>query len=76
MSRIDNLRVVWEVFVPSGEGRHLDVFRACFVGAKNAKVVEALRIVYVDCSVLWVAGVIIFRLMSAIAVAGRRVKRK
>ncbi len=50
----------------SGEGRQLDVLRGCFVGAKNEKVLEALRIVYVDYPPLRVAGNLIFKLMSAL----------
>jgi hypothetical protein len=50
----------------SGEGRQLDILRGCFVGAKNAKVLEALRIVYVDYSPLRVGGNLIFKLMSAL----------
>eukprot|EP00545_Synedropsis_sp_CCMP1620_P001092 CAMPEP_0119008578 /NCGR_PEP_ID=MMETSP1176-20130426/3799_1 /TAXON_ID=265551 /ORGANISM="Synedropsis recta cf, Strain CCMP1620" /LENGTH=293 /DNA_ID=CAMNT_0006960937 /DNA_START=64 /DNA_END=942 /DNA_ORIENTATION=- len=42
----------WENSIPSGEGRRLDVLRGCFVGAKNEKVVKALKIIYVDYSAL------------------------
>jgi len=58
----------WEsAFVDtSGDGRQLDVLRGCFVGAKNEKVLEALRIVYVDYPPLRVGGNLIFKLMSAL----------
>ena len=56
----------WENFVPKGEGRRLDILRGCFVGAENEKVVEALKIVYVDYSALRMAGDLIFSLMTAL----------
>jgi hypothetical protein len=56
----------WEDIIPAGEGRRLDVLRGCFVGAKNEKVVEALKIVYVDYSALRFAGDLIFKLVSSL----------
>ena len=56
--------VEWERYVPGGEGRRLDVLRGCFVGARNQKVVEALKIVYMDYSALRMAGDTIYSLMS------------
>lgn len=56
----------WEKIIPTGEGRRLDVLRGCFVGAKNEKVVEALKIVYVDYSALRFAGDLIFKLVSSL----------
>lgn len=46
--------------------RRLDVVRGCFVGAENEKVVNALRIVYVDYSALRMAGDLIFGIVSSI----------
>merc|ERR1712071_744961 len=40
----------WESYVPMKEGRYYDVLRGCFAGAKNEKVVAALKIVYMDYS--------------------------
>jgi hypothetical protein len=48
------------------ESRRMEVVRGCFVGAENAKVVDALRIVYVDYAGLRVAGDIIFKLVSTL----------
>lgn len=56
----------WDDIVPTGEGRRLDVLRGCFVGAANQPVVNALRVVYIDYSVLRVAGNSIFALMKAL----------
>lgn len=56
----------WENCIPQGEGRRLDVLKGCFVGAKNAKVLEALKIVYVDYAALRFAGDLIFKLVSSI----------
>jgi len=50
----------------SGEGRQLDVLWGCFVGAKNEKVLEALKIVHVDYPPLRVGDYLIFKLMSAL----------
>lgn len=46
------------------EGRLADVLRGCFAGARNPKVVKALKIVYTDYSALRVGGDLIFKLMS------------
>jgi len=54
----------WKDYVPSDEGRLLDVLRGCFIGAENKFVVEALRIVYVDYTPLRLAGNTIFALMK------------
>jgi hypothetical protein len=62
----------WENAVPTGQGRMLDVLRGCFAGARNQKVLEALRIVYVDYSALRVAGNLIFKLMSALMARHRK----
>lgn len=56
----------WEDFVPKGDGRKLDILRGCFVGARNEKVVNALKIVYVDYTALRMAGDLIFKLMTAL----------
>jgi hypothetical protein len=56
--------VEWERYVPQGDGRRLDVLRGCFVGARNQKVVEALKIVYMDYSALRMAGDTVYSLMS------------
>jgi hypothetical protein len=56
----------WEDIIPQGEGRRLDVLKGCFVGAKNEKVLKALKIVYVDYSALRFAGDLIFKLVSAL----------
>ena len=56
--------VEWEKYIPEGEGRRLDVLRGCFVGGRNKKVVEALKIVYMDYSALRMAGDTVFSLVS------------
>jgi hypothetical protein len=56
----------WQKIMPEGEGRRFDVLKGCFVGAKNEKVVEALKIVYVDYAALRLAGDLIFKLVSAL----------
>jgi hypothetical protein len=64
--------VEWEHLLPpppvdgTTEGRRMEVVRGCFVGAKNPKVVEALRIVYCDFAALRIAGDVIFKLVSSI----------
>jgi hypothetical protein len=55
--------VDWEKYVPEGEGRRLDVLRGCFVGARDPKVVEALKIVYMDYSALRMAGDTVYSLV-------------
>jgi len=42
----------------------LDILRGCFAGARDAKVVAALKIVYMDYTALRLAGDLIFKLMS------------
>ena len=54
----------WEDRVPTDEGRMLDVLRGSFVGAKNDKVVNALKIVYMDYSALRVGGDLVFKVMK------------
>lgn len=64
--------IMWQHILPPpavdgrAEGRRMEVVRGCFVGAKNQKVVDALRIVYVDYAGLRLAGDIIFKLVSTI----------
>jgi hypothetical protein len=45
----------------------LDILRGCFSGARDEKVVAALKIVYMDYAALRLAGDLIFKLMSKIA---------
>uniref|UniRef100_A0A7S2LFC0 Calmodulin n=1 Tax=Leptocylindrus danicus TaxID=163516 RepID=A0A7S2LFC0_9STRA len=54
----------WEDLVPSGNGRMIEVFNGCFYGAKNKKIVGALKIVYTDYSALRMSGDLIFKLTS------------
>lgn len=56
----------WESYVPMKEGRYYDVLRGCFAGAKNEKVVAALKIVYMDYSALRIGGNLVFTLMSTL----------
>jgi hypothetical protein len=44
--------------------RRLEILRGCFEGARNEKVVAALKIVYMDYAALRVGGDLIFRLMA------------
>lgn len=60
----------WEDLVPSGDGRMIEVLKGCFAGAKNERVVGALKIVYMDYSALRVGGDLVFKLMRK--VVGRR----
>lgn len=48
------------------DSRRLDILRGCFEGARNEKVVAALKIVYMDYKALRLAGDLIFKLMSKI----------
>lgn len=57
---------IWQEVMPEGEGRRMDVLKGCIVGAKNEKVLEALKIVYVDYAALRFAGDLIFQLVSAL----------
>lgn len=54
----------WETLVPEGDGRLVTVLTGCFAGAKNKKVVAALKIVYMDYSALRIGGDLVFKLMS------------
>ena len=56
----------WKAFIPDGEGRQLDILRGCFVGSENAKVVEALRVIYTDYNALRLSGDWIFKIVSTI----------
>ena len=60
----------WEDLVPSGDGRMIEVLKGCFAGAKNERIVGALKIVYMDYSALRVGGDLVFKLMRK--VVGRR----
>jgi hypothetical protein len=64
--------IEWKEFVPSGDGRRLDILRGCFVGAESKEIVDALRIVYIDYSALRMSGDLIFRIMSALVGARQR----
>jgi hypothetical protein len=48
------------------ESRRMEIVRGCFAGAELPKVVDALRVVYVDYAALRVAGDIIYKLTSTI----------
>ena len=63
----------WEEYSPTKEGAFNDVLRGCFVGARNPKVVNALKIVYIDYLGLRVAGDLVFKLMKSIV---RKAKSK
>lgn len=56
----------WKDFIPSGEGRRLDILRGCFVGSENKQVVEALRVIYTDYSALRMSGDWIFKVVSTL----------
>ena len=56
----------WKAFIPSGEGRRLDILRGCFVGSENERVVEALRVIYTDYSALRMSGDWIFQVVSTL----------
>lgn len=62
----------WDDVVPTGEGRRLDVLRGCFVGARNQRVVEALRVVYIDYAALRLAGNSIFALTKSLVTQLRK----
>lgn len=53
----------WEDLVPEDDGRMVEVLRGCFAGAKNEKVLNALKIVYTDYSAIRIAGDLVFKLM-------------
>jgi len=67
----------WEKLVPSSDddGRMMQVLQGSFAGAKNDKIVKALKIVYMDYSALRVGGDLVFKLMSKL-MARREKKRK
>jgi hypothetical protein len=44
--------------------RRFDIMKGCFVGSENPKVVEALRVIYVDNAVLRLSGDWIFKTVS------------
>jgi hypothetical protein len=54
----------WEKVVPSGDGRMIQVLDGCFAGAKNERIVQALKIVYMDYSALRVGGDLVYKLMG------------
>mmetsp|Transcript_12316 Transcript_12316/g.18062 ORF Transcript_12316/g.18062 Transcript_12316/m.18062 type:complete len:368 (-) Transcript_12316:62-1165(-) len=56
----------WKAFIPSGEGRRLDILRGCFTGSENPKVVEALRVIYTDYNALRLSGDWIFNVVATI----------
>jgi hypothetical protein len=61
--------IEWKHLLPPAtehENRRMEVVRGCFVGAELPKVVDALRVVYVDYVGLRVAGDIIFKLAATI----------
>ena len=54
----------WEGLIPtSGDGRLIQVLDGCFSGAKNEKIVAALKTVYMDYSALRIGGDLVFKLM-------------
>mmetsp|Transcript_32542 Transcript_32542/g.74881 ORF Transcript_32542/g.74881 Transcript_32542/m.74881 type:complete len:401 (-) Transcript_32542:105-1307(-) len=68
----------WEpLFTGDGEelSRQREILRGCFVGAKNAAVVEALRIVYTDYTALRFAGDLIFKLVSEVVRSSKKTNR-
>jgi hypothetical protein len=62
----------WENLMPSGESRMIDVLRGCFVGARNDKIVSALKIVYMDYSALRIGGDLVFSLMAKLITNKRK----
>jgi len=54
----------WEEHAPSGDGRMWEILKGSFAGAKNEKIVKALKIVYMDYSALRVGGDLVFKLMG------------
>jgi hypothetical protein len=62
----------WEQLVPSGDGRMLEVIKGSFAGAKNEKIVKALKIVYMDYSALRVGGDLVFKLMEKLVARRQR----
>jgi hypothetical protein len=67
----------WKAYIPDGEGRRLDIMKGCFVGSENPKVVEALRVIYVDYKPLRFCGDMIYKIVSTImGTVERRQHRK
>lgn len=62
----------WEELVPSGDGRMLEVLKGSFAGARNEKIVKALKIVYMDYSALRVGGDLVFKLMEKLVARRQR----
>lgn len=62
----------WEELVPTGDGRMLEVLKGSFAGAKNDKIVKALKIVYMDYSALRVGGDLVFKLMEKLVARRQR----
>lgn len=56
----------WKPFIPSGDGRRLQILKGCFVGSENPAVVKALRFIYVDYAALRLSGDWIFKVVSAL----------
>ena len=54
------------VIATAMESRRMEIVRGCFAGAELPKVVDALRVVYVDYAALRVAGDIIYKLTATI----------
>eukprot|EP00521_Asterionellopsis_glacialis_P009943 CAMPEP_0195289542 /NCGR_PEP_ID=MMETSP0707-20130614/5776_1 /TAXON_ID=33640 /ORGANISM="Asterionellopsis glacialis, Strain CCMP134" /LENGTH=359 /DNA_ID=CAMNT_0040349561 /DNA_START=248 /DNA_END=1326 /DNA_ORIENTATION=- len=68
--------IEWEDIVPEGNGRGIDVLRGCFVGAKSPKIVQALKIVYMDYTAMRVAGDLIFKLVTKIVKTTKKNARR
>mmetsp|Transcript_68798 Transcript_68798/g.192919 ORF Transcript_68798/g.192919 Transcript_68798/m.192919 type:complete len:345 (-) Transcript_68798:73-1107(-) len=67
--RYDNMLVKfgeWKSFIPSGEGRRLDILKGCFKGSENPQVVAALRVIYTDYPALRMSGDWIFQVVSTL----------
>ena len=56
--------------------RRMDIMRGCFVGSENPKVVEALRVIYVDNAALRVSGDWIFKTVSVLINRQQQQERK
>lgn len=68
----------WEKGFPTAEnddGRMMEVLRGSFAGAKNNKIVSALKIVYMDYSALRVGGDLVFKLMSKLMSRRKRTQK-
>lgn len=67
--RFDDMLIAfgeWETKMQPGDGRTFDIVRGCFTGAKNPKVVEGLKIVYMDYYPLRFAGDLVFKIASGV----------